>query len=222
MLRPGALTPVLTLTLLLTQLTATPAAARAAEVLTLADAVGRVPVVPEDPAGYSRDAFRHWNAGTRPGDGCDTRGEVLIAEAVKAPTTGPGCALTGGTWLSYYDGQEVTDPADLAVDHMVPLAEAWASGASSWNAARREAYANDQGASTTLVAVTARTHRDRAGRDPADWIPPATDQRCRYVAEWVTTKLRWQLDADTAEMEALKVFAEGPCEDALVQYRPAP
>ena len=38
----------------------------------------------------------------------------------------------------------------------------------------------------------------------------------------MTTKLRWQLTADTTEMEALKVFAEGPCEDSIVSYTPAP
>lgn len=38
-----------------------------------------------------------------------------------------GCKLSGGRWLSYYDGQAVTDPAKLDIDHMVPLAEAWDS-----------------------------------------------------------------------------------------------
>lgn len=44
---------------------------------------------------------------------------------------------------------------------------------------------------------------------------------CRYVGEWVATKLRWDLTADDRELEALKVFAEGPCEDTIVRYTPA-
>jgi hypothetical protein len=40
---------------------------------------------------------------------------------------------------------------------MVPLAEAWDSGASAWTPQRREAYADDQDAETPLVAVTARS-----------------------------------------------------------------
>ncbi len=37
---------------------------------------------------------------------------------------------------------------------------------------------------------------------------------------WVATKLRWQLTADDREFEALKVYAEGPCEDTIVRYAP--
>jgi hypothetical protein len=193
---------------------------RAAEVTTLADAVGRVPVENEDRTGYTRSAFKHWNSGDL-ADGCNTRNEVLLAEAVTAPAVGAGCKLTGGTWQSYYDNQEVTGPAGLDIDHMVPLAEAWDSGASAWTDARREAYANDQGAAASLVAVTARTNRQKADQDPAQWLPPAPDAHCRYIGEWVATKLRWQLTADTTEMDALKVFAEGPCEDTIVQHTPA-
>jgi hypothetical protein len=57
-------------------------------------------------AGYSRSSFKHWTAGDNPTNGCNTRKEVLIAEAVTAPEAGPRCAITGGTWFSYYD--EVT------------------------------------------------------------------------------------------------------------------
>ncbi|MFJ8886972.1 HNH endonuclease [Streptomyces sp. NPDC102402] len=194
----------------------------AAVVTTLADAVGLVKVVEENRTGYAPSHFRHWNAGDLPSDGCDTRNEVLLAEAVKAPAVTAGCKLTGGTWRSYYDGQEVTGPDALDLAHTVPLAEAWDSGASAWSAARREAYANDQGAQASLAVVTVRVNQRRADQDPAEWIPPVPEAHCRYAGEWVSTKLRWQLTADNTEMEALKVFAEGPCEDTVVQYAPAP
>ncbi|MFH8670189.1 hypothetical protein ACH4F3_35700 [Streptomyces anulatus] len=58
-------------------------------------------------------------------------------------------------------------------------------------------------------------------QDPADWMPLSPDAECRYVAEWVSTKLRWQLTADDRELEALKVYADGPCEDTIVRYTPA-
>ncbi|MFJ9924150.1 HNH endonuclease family protein [Streptomyces rubiginosohelvolus] len=196
------------------------AAAPVAEVTTLADAVGLVKVTEEDRTGYTRTKFKHWNSGDDAGDGCNTRAEVLIAEAVVAPTVGAGCKLTGGTWVSYYDGQEVTSAGSLEIDHMVPLATSWDSGASAWTAARREAYANDQGADVSLVAVTARSNRQKSDQDPADWMPPSPEARCRYVGEWVATKLRWDLTADDRELEALKVYAEGPCEDTIVRYAP--
>lgn len=143
---------------------------------------------------------------------------MLLSEAIVAPAVGPGCKISGGTWHSYYDNQEVTGASSLDIDHMVPLAEAWDSGASAWTPAKREAYANDQKASTSLVAVTARTNRQKADQDPANWLPPAPEARCRYVAEWVSTKLRWKLTGDKPEVEALKVFAEGACVDTVVQY----
>ncbi|MFI9747572.1 hypothetical protein [Streptomyces sp. NPDC052494] len=87
----------------------------------------QIPVADEARAGYSRDSFKHWNTGLDPAIGCNTRAEVLQAEAVEAPTVAAGCRLSRGKRLSYYDGQEVNDPAKLDIDHMVPLAEAWDS-----------------------------------------------------------------------------------------------
>ncbi|GLV88287.1 hypothetical protein Slala03_79760 [Streptomyces lavendulae subsp. lavendulae] len=97
------------------------------QVLPMGVAVGALPLAVEDRTGYQRTSFKHWNAGANPTDGCNTRAEVLIAEAVVAPDVGPGCTLTGGVWWSYYDEREVTPAGALDIDHMVPLAEAWDS-----------------------------------------------------------------------------------------------
>ncbi|WP_217130067.1 HNH endonuclease family protein [Streptomyces sp. AC558_RSS880] len=198
-----------------------PAPVHAAETLPLAEAVTRLPVDTESRDGYSRDAFRHWNTGANPSDGCNTRAEVLLAEAVEPPVVGPGCRLSGGRWWSYYDQVWVTSASGLDIDHMGPLAEAWDSGASTWSAQRREAYANDQGAPASLVAVTARSNRSKADQDPAQWLPPAAEVHCWYVAEWVGTKLRWSLSADEAEVMALREVAAG-CPEQRVTYEPAP
>ncbi|MDF3142148.1 MULTISPECIES: HNH endonuclease family protein [unclassified Streptomyces] len=196
------------------------APAHAAQTLPLAEAVANLPVATESRDGYSRNKFRHWNAGDDPADGCNTRAEVLLHEAVTPPTVGPGCRLTGGSWFSYYDTTVVTSASGLDIDHMVPLAEAWDSGASAWTAQRREAYANDQGAAPSLVAVTARSNRSKADQDPADWLPPAADVHCRYAAEWVGTKLRWSLAVDEAELGALEGMASD-CPAQAVTYEPA-
>ncbi|MFC5156036.1 HNH endonuclease, partial [Streptomyces amakusaensis] len=58
---------------------AAPLVPLAAETLSLAAAVSRLPVTTEDRTGYNRDSFRHWNAGLNPTDGCNTRAEVLIS-----------------------------------------------------------------------------------------------------------------------------------------------
>lgn len=80
-----------------------PPPAQAAETLPLTEAGAALPIAAESREGYDRDALRHWNTGADPTDGCNTRAEVLIAEAVDASTVGPRCRLTGGRWFSYYD-----------------------------------------------------------------------------------------------------------------------
>jgi hypothetical protein len=188
--------------------------------LPLAEAIDRLAVADELRDGYSRDKFKHWNAGEIRGDGCDTRREVLIHEAIEPPTIGPNCSLTGGTWWSYYDEVTVHSAGELDIDHMVPLAEAWDSGAYAWTAQRREAYANDQGAEESLLAVTGKTNRSKGDKDPAEWLPPAPGALCRYLAEWTGTKLRWDLAADAPERDRLADLA-GECSDTVVTYDPA-
>lgn len=166
------------------------------------DALAQLPVTAEDRTGYKRTAFRHWIDADK--DGCDTRKEVLKAEALVAPEQGPGCALTGGEWYSPYDDTYVTDASRLDIDHLVPLAEAWDSGASTWTAKEREAYANDLGDARDLIAVTAKSNRSKADQDPSTWLPPAAGYRCTYVNDWIADKTRWRLSIDAAEQAALE------------------
>jgi hypothetical protein len=65
--------------------------------------------------------------------------------------------------------------------HLVPLAEAWDSGASAWTSGEREANANDLGDDRALVAVSAASNRSKADQDPSTWLPPAEGYRCVYV-----------------------------------------
>jgi hypothetical protein len=61
----------------------------------------------------------------------------------------------------------------------------------------------------------------QADQDPAQWLPPAADARCRWAAEWVSTKLRWSLAADDAEVAALRVLADA-CPQQTAEYEPVP
>ncbi|WP_412542672.1 HNH endonuclease family protein [Longispora sp. K20-0274] len=171
----------------------------------LRTAVSSLPVAAEVRTGYSRSLFPLWIDEDH--DGCNTRYEVLIAEATTAPSVGSGCTLSGGRWYSYYDGASWTDPADLDIDQMVPLAEAWDSGARSWTTARRQQYANDLGDPRPLVAVTDNVNQAKGDQDPATWMPQL--EKCRYVGDWVAVKLRWNLTVDSAEKTALTNLANG-------------
>lgn len=171
-------------------------------------------VAPEQTGNYRRVVFRHWVDAD--GDGCDARKEVLIAEAIRAPQVGERCSLSGGEWLSRYDGRRaVGDGGSFDVDHMVPLSEAWESGARIWDAKRREAFANDLGYADSLVAVSASSNRSKGGRDPAEWMPPAREAHCWYAAAWVSVKSRWGLAADRAEADKLRSVLSGCTDEDL-------
>ncbi|MFF4371476.1 HNH endonuclease family protein [Streptomyces sp. NPDC001594] len=195
-----------------------PAAARAP--LPLFEAIDQLTVAPEHREGYRRDLYKHWNKGLNTSDGCDTRKEVILSEAVAAPQIAAGCKLTGGSWRSAYDDVVVTDAARLDVDHFVPLAEVYDSEKVAWSAARREAYANDQASPDTLIAVSAASNRSKADKDPAQWLPSDGSYHCTYAATWVGTKLRWDLAVDEAERQALLGLAED-CPTTTVAYEPA-
>ncbi|MGW0902845.1 HNH endonuclease family protein [Streptomyces sp. NPDC002853] len=155
----------------------------------------------EDRTGYQRTSFKHWVDADK--DGCTTRAEVLKTEALTAPDQGPRCKLTGGRWYSEYDDQYIEGPDKLDIDHRIPLAEAWDSGAKDWSAAERQEYANDLGDARALIAVTAKSNRSKADKDPSTWMPSADGNRCDYISQWVAIKTRWKLTIDPSEEAAL-------------------
>ncbi|MFE1190115.1 HNH endonuclease family protein [[Kitasatospora] papulosa] len=189
--------------------------------LGLLEAIDRLPVAEEHREGYKRTLYKHWNRGLNSADGCDTRREVILSEAVNAPQVATGCKLTGGSWRSAYDGLVVNDAGRLDVDHFVPLAEVFDSEQTPWSAERREAYANDQGSADTLIAVSAASNRSKSDKDPAQWMLTDASYHCTYAATWVATKLRWDLAVDDAERQALLGTAED-CSGTTVTYEPAP
>ena len=150
---------------------------------------------------YKRALFKHWVDANK--NGCDTRAEVLITESRKKVTRQGKCTIVSGDWFSIYDNSLVKVGSKLDVDHLVPLAEAWRSGASSWTAASREAFANDLSLSYALIAVSASSNRSKGDRDPASWLPKYSPSVCKYIGSWIAVKYRWDLSIDPGEQLAL-------------------
>jgi hypothetical protein len=157
--------------------------------------LSQLKVAGEHASGYRRSAFSLWADADH--DRCNTRAEVLLAEARSKPRPSARCTLTGGSWLSPYDGKRFTSASKLDIDHLVPLAEAWQSGAYRWDAATRKAYANDLGYARSLVAVSAHANRSKGDREPQSWLP--AKGRCSYLTSWVAVKWRWKLSVSSAE-----------------------
>jgi hypothetical protein len=147
--------------------------------------------------GYTRDKFPHWIG---QGNGCDTRQKVLQRDA---DYYSGSCPVTSGKWYSYFDGVTVYSPSELDVDHIVPLAEAWRSGASSWTTEKREDFANDL-SGPQLIAVTASSNRSKGDQDPSTWQPPRSGARCAYAKWWINTKYRWNLHLQSSEKSSLQ------------------
>jgi len=152
--------------------------------------------------GYDRTLFgKNWSDADR--DGCNTRQEVLITESIIPVKIGDGCRVTG-QWFSVYDRVTTTDSSSFDIDHMVPLKEAWDSGAWNWNEDQRKKFANDLDKSFFLIAVTASSNRSKGERDPAEWMPTSVRYRCEYARIWVKIKRAWDLSVDPAENTFLK------------------
>ena len=147
--------------------------------------------------GYSRDRFPHWRS---TGDNCDVRDSVLKRDGTKIKTK--GCNVVSGNWTSVYDGVKFTDPAKVDVDHMVPLANAWRSGAASWTDVKRSDFANDLD-DPQLIAVSAASNRAKGDQDPSTWKPQRTDIWCQYAQDWIAVKSHWKLSVTSAEKDAL-------------------
>lgn len=176
---------------------AAPASAQERQRTTVTALLDTLVVAPESNASYDRSAFRHWITT----DGCSTREWVLIRQAVAGVRE--DCVVVGGRWFSRYDGQSTSMPSGFDIDHMVPLAEAWGSGAASWTAQRRQDYANDLAYRPALIAVTASSNRSKGDRDPAEWLPPSKSYWCKYLRQWVGVKYRWGLAVDATEKTAI-------------------
>ena len=176
---------------------ATPAEATAARAL-----LDTLTVAKETRSGYKRDAFAHW---TDPDDDdFDGRQQSLGMQSLTDPPVDNRYRIVSGTWCSAYDGIVYTVPGDLDVDHMVPLAEAWDSGAGNWSKDQREVFANDNthtygAGGLQLIPVIAAENRSKSDNDPSQWMPKNPNVRCAYAIDWVQVKATWVLTVDESE-----------------------
>lgn len=161
-------------------------------------------VATEDRTGYSRDLFPHWITIS---GACNTRETVLKRDGSNV-VTDSACAATSGSWYSPYDGATWSAASDVDIDHVVPLAEAWDSGASRWSTSQRQSFANDL-TRPQLIAVTDNVNQAKGDQDPATWMPSRTAYRCTYARAWVQVKYYYNLSVDSAEKSALTNYLAG-------------
>ena len=159
---------------------------------------------------YERRAF---GSGWRDydGDGEDARAEVLLAfhrgGRRKVPIEMDGDRVVAGRWICRFSHEEVLAAGELDIDHLVPLREAWVSGAHAWERDRAARYANGQGVRSLrrgwLIPVLAGLNRSKGAKRPDEWMPPSERYHVHYAREWVEAKHYWKLAVLPSERDAL-------------------
>jgi hypothetical protein len=160
---------------------------------------------PGSTSGYSRESFEHWSRANDfgwedPEDSCDAREAALLRDGEDVET-GEGCKVTLGSWYDPYTIQTFNDPQDIDIDHVVPLANAWRSGALSWDDGQRERYANDP---DVLLSVEDNANQQEGDKGPEAWKPPNEVVWCDYSQRWIQIKGKYDLSVNEQEKAALE------------------
>jgi hypothetical protein len=142
-------------------------------------------------------------------NGCDQRNDVLHRDltGIEVRQGTQGCVVVVGVLDDPYTGQTVpfekATAAEVPIDHVVPLAAAWAQGAAEWPAERRRAFANDLG---NLMATTRSENSSKGDSTADEWIPSDPQYGCSYATVVITVKDRYALTVSPAEADALEAL----------------
>lgn len=162
--------------------------------------------------GYERSLFGDaWTDDVTVADGhngCDTRNDVLrrdLVDVVIKPGSN-GCAVLSGVLNDPYTGTSVNfqrgpgSSAQVQIDHIVALSDAWQTGAQGWDEFTRRNFANDP---RNLQATLGWVNQQKGDGDAATWLPPNTGYRCTFVSRIVDVKAAYRLWVTPAEHDAI-------------------
>ncbi|MFT8637783.1 MAG: HNH endonuclease family protein [Pseudoclavibacter sp.] len=182
-----------------------PQAGRAAALLATLPVKGRAPRTGYDRVGDFGPAWRDVDR-----NGCDTRDDILARDLAQTVRSG-ACKVTSGTLHSAYSGRTVAftrgvqTSAQVQIDHMVPLMDAWQTGAQRLSAAERLALANDP---LNLQAVEGDLNEQKSDSDAASWLPPRRAYWCPYVARQISVKHSYSLWVTPAEHDRMAAILQ--------------
>lgn len=168
--------------------------------------------------GYDRDLFgERWTDDVTVEygrNGCDTRNDILrrdLADVVSKPGSN-GCAVLSGVLNDPYTGTTVEflrgpgTSAEVQIDHVVALSDAWQKGAQQWDEFTRRNFGNDP---LNLQTTIGWVNQEKGDGDAATWLPPNVSYRCAYVTRIVDIKAAYGLWVTPAEHDAIaRVLAD--------------
>ncbi len=155
--------------------------------------------------GYARTQFGDGWVST---NGCDTRNRILHRDLTDAVVS-DDCKVMSGTLQDPYTGKVImfqrgeTTSALVQIDHVVPLSNAWQTGAQLLAPEQREALANDP---LELLAVDGAANQQKSDGDAATWLPSNKAFHCQYVARQIAVKQKYTLWVTAAEKVAMQTI----------------
>lgn len=184
-------------------------------IINLLDIKRVVGAFPQPAERYDRE--KHFGTWVNPqsDDSClDVRGLVLQRDAIDHDIrTSRRCRVKTGVWLDPYTGQYLDSPDLVQIDHMVPLKNAYMTGAHEWDARRRCLYANYMGNKFHLISVYGLENQSKSDRAPDSYVPPNKKFVCTYLKNWLEVKLIWNLKITPNErLGILKMIAQENCQ----------
>ena len=159
---------------------------------------------------YDREQFNEGQ--DLDGDCVRTRHEVLIEEG--SGVTVQDCKVASGVWNDAYTGLTLTDPAELQVDHVVALNDAWDSGAWAFTASQRESFSNS---AANLNAIHGPENERKANLGPSRYSPARPAQTCAYLRQYSAVKIEWGLSVTRADFDAIEGGLAN-CDGESVEY----
>ncbi len=137
----------------------------------------------------------------------DTRGIVLQRDSL-APVDATNCRVMSGDWLDPYTGQNYKSSADIQIDHVVPLKNAYMTGGFAWSAKKRCQYANYLGNKVHLMSVNGSENMKKGDRSPREYMPPNQKFTCEYLKNWLSIKYIWELRLTPSEANKIETIVK--------------
>jgi hypothetical protein len=151
--------------------------------------------------GYERTQFGN---GWAKVNGCSTR-DIILYRDLQQPKLEGECSVVSGTLNDPYTGETIsfskTESAQVQIDHVVALSDAWQKGAQQLSIDQRKSVANDP---LNLIAASGEANQQKSDSDAASWLPSNKSFRCPYVTRQIQVKKKYTLWVTAPEKEAMK------------------
>jgi len=163
------------------------------------------------PEAYQRNLhFKGWIRDPSHKSCFDVRSLALQRQAEGTIITNPKnqCMIYKSKWYDPYSNQYFYNASDVDIDHLVPLKNAYYSGAWDWTKAKRCNFSNFLEDRYHLIVVESSENRSKGSRGPDKFIPINPQFQCLYLASWLRVKAFWNLRIAVGEAQAIHNFLD--------------